>query len=72
MFFFRLLKKTNENRKQIDVKIAKGTVTRLDMMEQLKFELKIFDIFLKIINVGCLLFIITFMNTGYLKIILLF
>lgn len=63
MFFFRLLKKTNENRKEIDVKIAKGTVTRLDMMEQLKFELKIFDVFLKIINVG-LLYITTFINTG--------
>jgi len=62
--FFRLIRETNSNRKELDVKIAKGTATRLDMMNQLKSELKLFDHFLKTIDVSLyLLYITTFINT---------
>jgi len=50
--FFRRLRNTNDRRILLDVKIAKGTATRLDMMTQLKVELRIFDAFLKNVEVS--------------------
>ncbi|XP_022178155.1 uncharacterized protein LOC111039133 [Myzus persicae] len=45
------LRDANDKRKQLDVKIAKGTVTRLDMMKQLTIELEILDTLLKTSNI---------------------
>jgi len=49
----------NINRKEIEIKIAKGTVSKNDMMGQLKFELQLFDSLLKKIDVSVFLFIFT-------------
>lgn len=49
----------NDNRKEIEVQIAEGTITKLEMMYQLKIELQIFDHLLKKIDVSfCLLYTI--------------
>ncbi|XP_026817998.1 uncharacterized protein LOC113556950 [Rhopalosiphum maidis] len=44
------LRDMNINRKEIEIKIAKGTVSKNDMMGQLKFELQLFDSLLKKID----------------------
>ncbi|KAL4135385.1 hypothetical protein QTP88_006999 [Uroleucon formosanum] len=41
------LRNTNDRRKQLDIKIAKGTAITLDMMIQLKAELLLFDVLYK-------------------------
>lgn len=42
----------NDNRKEIDIQIAEGTITKLDMMHQLKIEMHIIDLLLKKIDVS--------------------
>jgi hypothetical protein len=55
---FRYLRDMNINRKEVEIKIAKGTVTKNDMMGQLKFELQLFDSLIKKIDVSlCLLYL---------------
>ncbi|KAE9543921.1 hypothetical protein AGLY_001899 [Aphis glycines] len=44
------LREMNDNRKEIDIQIAEGTITKLDMMHQLKIEMHIIDLLLKKID----------------------
>uniref|UniRef100_A0A2S2N7P5 AAA-ATPase-like domain-containing protein n=1 Tax=Schizaphis graminum TaxID=13262 RepID=A0A2S2N7P5_SCHGA len=44
------LRDMNINRKEVEIKIAKGTVSKNDIMGQLKFELQLFDSLLKKID----------------------
>lgn len=56
---FRCLREMNDNRKEIDIQIAEGTITKLDMMHQLKIEMHIIDLLIKKIDVSfCLLYTI--------------
>lgn len=58
--FFRLLRNANYRRKQLNIKLAKGTMTKINMLQQIDAELQILDVFLKKIDVSlCLVYITT-------------